>query len=590
MIWGIELGYDGQPFELDFKAHFRISATECRNTARAHQRYITTAVTVLLHKKGKKDQLGNYRPITLLNTVYKVLAKLLANRLKKELHLVISEGQHGFIPGRCLADAVSVVADAVEAAGNGGEDWYLLMVDFQKAYDTIARPYLFETLRKLGIPEQFVRWTEGLHRGSGATIAINGWVSTRVEMQRGVRQGCPLAPYLFLCALEPLCLEIGRKGLGVKPEGGTALTYIGYADDTTLILKGEDQLRSAVEILERFGDLSGLRTNKGKSVVVPLGRNRGKQSADGVDFKWAEDGVPERLLGIWISADGDGGPSWEKAWERGKGELVKWESHHLLTAARVTVINAYIMPIFIFQAQVYPPPEELWKRIQKTCDNYVSSGQATADKQFVLWSGELARLPKKEGGLGLIDPKARIDSMAIRMVAKMLAEEGGTKKWLAEKAAALPQGEATLFADPSVAKHWPGGSQRWKAAVEAFWESPYADNPEPGNTWEVGQEKLCFNRRVMFREKSPFAGRSTVWRRNRVRVPINDAGGNNLPTHLAGKVQHGVERGGFSAEKGGEGGNSRLYATCTNLPHRADTQGAEDGYSKAGEGPVAGSG
>ncbi|CAI5475491.1 unnamed protein product [Closterium sp. Yama58-4] len=410
-------GY-GLPPEL-FKEHWDLLGASLVDFAKRFEQSanleesITTAVTVLLHKKGPKDQLGNYRPITLLNTVYKVLAKLLANRLKKELHLVISEGQHGFIPGRCLADAVSVVADAVEAAGNGGEDWYLLMVDFQKAYDTIARPYLFETLRKLGIPEQFVRWTEGLYRGSGTTIAINGWVSTRVEMQRGVRQGCPLAPYLFMCALEPLCLEIGRKGLGVKPEGGTALTYIGYADDTTLILKGEDQLRSAAEILERFGDLSGIRTNKGKSVVVPLGRNRGKQSADGVDFKRAEDGVPERLLGIWISADGDGGPSWEKAWERGKGELVKWESHHLLTAARVTVINAYIMPIFIFQAQVYPPPEELWKRIQKTCDNYVSSGQATADKQFVLWSGELARLPKKEGGLGLVDPKARIDSLPL---------------------------------------------------------------------------------------------------------------------------------------------------------------------------------
>ncbi|CAI5481924.1 unnamed protein product [Closterium sp. Yama58-4] len=763
---------DGLPPEL-FKEHWNLLGAPLVDFAKRFEESanleesITTAVTVLLHKKGPKDHLGNYRPITLLNTVYKVQAKLLANRLKKELHLVISEGQHGFIPGRCLADAVSVVADAVEAAGNGGKDWYLLMVDFQKAYDTIARPYLFETLRKLGAPEQFVKWTEGLHRGSGTTIAINGWIGDQVEMQRGVRQGCPLAPYLFLCALEPLCLEIRRKGLGVKPEGGEELTYVGYADDTTLILKGEDQLRSAAEVLERFGDLSGLRTNKGKSVVIPLGRNRGKQSAEGVDFKWAEDGVPERLLGIWISADGDGGPSWEKAWERGKGELVKWESHHLLTAARVTVINAYIMPIFIFQVQVYPPPEELWKRIQKTCDNYVSSGQATADKLFVLWSGELARLPKKDGGLGLVDPKARVDSMAIRMVAKMLAEGGSTKRWLAEKAAALPQGEATFFADPSAAKHWPGGSQRWKAAVEAFWESPYADVPGPGNTWEASQEKLCFNRRVMFRGKSPYGnqqgtekihtakledlieegpggerriksketlttelgsvaaarwalmayaatpnewkvllaasktvtkvvegaktvrtylprtedylywevngvtdgkvavtslretegarlqkrerpitalfrvtsvepvvtkggrvlgvmgapvtklrhgtasnrraaevtaalgpiehsslvGGRTVRRRwNTVGVSSNDAGGNDFPPHLAGEVRHGVERGGVSAEEGGEGGNPGFCTTCTNLSHGDDAQGTEEGYSKAGEGPVAGSG
>ncbi|CAI5999251.1 unnamed protein product [Closterium sp. NIES-64] len=162
------------------------------------------------------------------------------------------------------------------------------------------------------------------------------------------------------------------------------------------------------------------------------------------------------------------------------------------------------MPIFIFQAQVCPPLEELWKRIQKTCDNVVSSGEATAEKAFVLWSGELARLPRKEGGFGLVDPKVRIDGMAVRMVGKMLAEKNATKRWLAEKAAALPQGEATLYADPSAGKHWPGGSQRWKAAVDAFWDSPYATLPEPTSGWEVEQERLCFNRRIVFRGKSTY--------------------------------------------------------------------------------------
>ncbi|CAI5470727.1 unnamed protein product [Closterium sp. Yama58-4] len=502
-------GHDGLPPEL-FKAHWDLLGGPLVEFARRFEKTglldesITTAVTVLLHKKGPLDQLGNYRPITLLSTIYKVLAKLLANRLKKELHQIVSEDQHGFIPGRCLADAVAVVTDAVDAAGNGGDDWFLLMVDIQKAYDTVARPYLFETMGKLGIPDEFIRWTEGLHHGSGTRVAINGWLGERVEMQRGVRQGCPLAPYLFLCALEPLCCKIKEKGLGVSAEGAEVLSYVGYADDATLILKGVEQLKEAEKILEQFGELSGLKTNKDKSVVMPLGRNKGKRDAQGVYFKWAEDGVPERLLGIWITPEGDPGRSWEKAWERGKAELVKWESHHLLTAARVTVINAYIMPIFIFQAQIYPPPEELWKRIRKTCDNYVSSGQATSEKLFVLWCGELARLPKKDGGLGLVDPKARIDSMAIRMVGKLVLEQNATKRWLAEKAAALSQGAATLLADPSALKHWHGGSKCWKAAVEAFWESPYAELSEPKTGWEVEQEKVCVNCKVMFRGKRTY--------------------------------------------------------------------------------------
>ncbi|CAI5457408.1 unnamed protein product [Closterium sp. Yama58-4] len=106
----------------------------------------STAVTILLHKKGEKTDLGNYRPITLLGAVYKIIAKLLANRMKKELPQVISENQFGFVPGRRLADAVKVVADTVDAAVLGKEDWYLLLVDFQKAYDSVSRKFLFRTL------------------------------------------------------------------------------------------------------------------------------------------------------------------------------------------------------------------------------------------------------------------------------------------------------------------------------------------------------------------------------------------------------------------------------------------------------------
>ncbi|CAI5997129.1 unnamed protein product [Closterium sp. NIES-65] len=399
--------------------------------------------------------------------------------------------------------AVALVADAIEAADNDGEDWYLLLVDFQKAYDTVSRSFLFKTLEKLGLPGQFVKWTEGLHKGSETRLAINGWLGKRVEMQRGVRQGCPLAPYLFLCALEPLCAEIRSRGLGVKAEGGEAVSYVGYAGDTSLILKREDQLHAAAGALDWFGEMSGLHINRDKSIVMPLGMNKGITTLPGVTFKWAETGVLERLLGVWVTPNGEAAPSWEKAWEKGKKELAKWESHHLLTAARVTIINNYIMPILLFQAQIYPPPEELWEKIRKMCDNYVSKGEATGEKIFVLWSGELARLPKKEGGLGLVDPKEEIDSLAMRQVGKFLTEQNVTKLWLSEKAAALPQRVATFFAHKTAGRHWEKGSKRWKAIAEVFWESPFADLPALSNGWEAERELLCFNRRIMFRGGEP---------------------------------------------------------------------------------------
>ncbi|CAI5480903.1 unnamed protein product [Closterium sp. Yama58-4] len=100
----------------------------------------------------------------LMHTVYKILAKVLATRLKKVLHEEISEDQVGFLPGRKLADSIMVVANAIEAGVSGREDLYLLMIDFRKAFNSISRPFLFRTLRRMGIPEEFVAWAEGLHR------------------------------------------------------------------------------------------------------------------------------------------------------------------------------------------------------------------------------------------------------------------------------------------------------------------------------------------------------------------------------------------------------------------------------------------
>ncbi|CAI5536391.1 unnamed protein product [Closterium sp. Naga37s-1] len=228
----------------------------------------TTAVTILLHKKGDRGDLSNYRPITLLSFFYKLLAKVLANRIRMVLPRVISENQFGFLPGRSLAEAVSLVADAIDAAKQEDEDWLLLLVDFQKAYDSVSREYLFTTLGNMGFSRKFTGWVKGLHDGAATKVMLNDWIGEHVEMVKGVRQGCPLAPYLFLCAVEPLCQEIERRKLGVRKRGVKGeLAYIGYANDTTLVLKGKEQVETAGKLLGEFAEISGLKLRDADSAV-----------------------------------------------------------------------------------------------------------------------------------------------------------------------------------------------------------------------------------------------------------------------------------------------------------------------------------
>ncbi|CAI5961618.1 unnamed protein product [Closterium sp. NIES-65] len=128
-------GSDGLPKEL-FEAHWDLLGESFMVMAKSFQSSaslpveLKEAVTILQHKKGDKEQLNNYRPITLLNFTYKVLARVVADRMKSVLRIIISPEQYGFIPGRRLSDAVALVADIIEGAKSGNEDWYMLMVDF----------------------------------------------------------------------------------------------------------------------------------------------------------------------------------------------------------------------------------------------------------------------------------------------------------------------------------------------------------------------------------------------------------------------------------------------------------------------------
>ncbi|CAI5955913.1 unnamed protein product [Closterium sp. NIES-65] len=413
---GRSLGQDGLPAEF-FATHWGLLGSKVMQFVHDFEvgkdlpDSLATSIMVLLHKKGDRDQLGNYWPITLLSVLYKPKGKVLA------------KGQHGFLPGRSLAEEVSVV---VNAANNRGKDWLLLLVDFQKAYDTTQ-----------------------------------------------------------------------RRKLGMEAPGEERLSYIGYADDTSFLLEGEEQLKESESMLESFGRQSGLKVNCGKSVVLPLGCNRGKQAPLDLSFKWAEKEEPEWLLGIWIMPNGDAGPSWDKTYERVKEELGRWEAQYLTTMVRVAVVSCYVRPIMMFQAHVYLSPEGTWDKIRKSCHNFVYGGEATDERRFILWSAYLVSLPRMESGLGLADLKIWLDGLAVRKVGKLLAEPDGVRRWLAEEAAELPQGTVTWYAYPAVIKKWPGGSERWKAAAKAFQKIPFADLPDPTCRWEVDEEWICFNRKLM---------------------------------------------------------------------------------------------
>ncbi|CAI6007911.1 unnamed protein product [Closterium sp. NIES-65] len=210
-------------------------------------------------------------------------------------------------------------------------------------------------------------------------------------------------------ALAEMATGSAKKASRCGHYGAGKLTYLGYADDTTFLLKGRMQLGMAEKLLRDFEQMSGLEANCDKTVVMPLGRQRDEPPLPVSPFKWTAGDEPERLLGVWITSGGDAKPSWKKALRRMETELKKREEKYLTTTARVAVINAYVMPIAPFQAQVYPPPDTIWEELRRLCHAFVSGGRASVGPGFILWSAELMQM-RSDGGLGVINLRNRLDA------------------------------------------------------------------------------------------------------------------------------------------------------------------------------------
>ena len=162
----------------------------------------------------KKDAelyfIKNWRPITLLNTDYKIAAKSIANRIKLVLPNLINHDQTGFLKGRFIGENIRLIDSIIQYATERNIPGLLLFIDFEKAFDSLEWPFIHDTLRSSGFGASLINWVKTLYSHSESCILNNGWASNFFEIQRGVRQGCPLSPYLFMLSAEVLATAIRK--------------------------------------------------------------------------------------------------------------------------------------------------------------------------------------------------------------------------------------------------------------------------------------------------------------------------------------------------------------------------------------------
>ena len=214
----------------------------------------------LIPKKDAEPYfIKNWRPLTLLNCDYKVAAKAIAGRLKIFLPNLINSDQTGFIKARFVGENIRLLQSIICYAKENNLPGLLLFLDFEKAFDTTEWIFIKRTLNYFGFGTSLIQWFNIFYCFPESCILNNGWTSDFFEIQRGVRQGCPLSPYLFVLAVEMLAKEIRRnKKISGFLINNEEIKLSQYADDTTLILdESRDSLKACLQtfgrLLQSFG-------------------------------------------------------------------------------------------------------------------------------------------------------------------------------------------------------------------------------------------------------------------------------------------------------------------------------------------------
>ena len=377
---------------------------------------LAKGVISLLFKKGDSSDLRNWRPLTMLCVDYKLLAKVLADRLGTALPYVVHEDQTCGVAGRSLRWNLLLIRDAIAWAEDRHLPLMVVGLDQAKAFDRVHLGFLFRVLDRLGFGRMFVGWLRTLYAAAGSTVSVNGHLGEFFRLHSGVRQGCPLSPLLYVLYMEPLAEAIradaGVSGFLVPGSGGLRVKLSQYADDTTLLLESDPCLIRSLEIFQEFGRASGADLNLAKSSVKFFGRWKGRTDVPG-GLSLCEG--PLRILGVDFETAQNAMSNWTRRMAKVQQKLGLWKTRTLTLIGKVLVLKVDILPSLLYLAYVYPLPVSMRRPLVRLIFNFLWRG----GYEYVARSRMMAGIG--EGGRDVPHLPLKLDCFFVSFLLRELA-------------------------------------------------------------------------------------------------------------------------------------------------------------------------